>query len=587
MQLQPSLTQTQLTNTSTDPVTEYAQSVCDGRVLAGPLVRAACKRHLEDLEQQDQRSIDWRLDKADRAIGFFADVLCLNGGEFEGLPFELEPFQKFIVGSLFGWYGADGYRRFRRAYIEIGKGNGKSPMAAGIGLYMLTADQEPRAEVYAAAAKKDQALIMFRDAVAMVDHSPRLSGQTKKYGGATPWNLLHPGSGSFFRAISSDDSQSGPRPHCGLLDEVHEHPDSTVVEMIRAGTKGRRQALIVEITNSGFDRTSVAWQHHEYSKRIVERERDDESWFAYICGLDQDDDWRDERVWIKANPNLGKSITLKYLREQVREAVGMPSKQSIVKRLNFCEWVDAESPWIDGEAWRSCEQPLVLADYEGRDCYGGLDLSGKNDLSALDLAFPREGGGFDTFSFFWTPADTIHEREERDRVPYALWRDQEHLIATPGRSIDYSYIAHQIKSLMGRFNIKAIAFDRYRIDDLERELSDLGMSIEKVSVGEEPKGGSDLLLVQHGQGYKDMHPAVETLETEILNSRLRVQKNPVMTMCSANAVLTMDPAGFRKFDKRPGKSMGRIDGIVAKAMSVRIASAVPPDSYVSGRLVAL
>jgi phage terminase large subunit-like protein len=216
MHPQQAQTPTQLTSISTDPVADYARSVVEGAILAGPLVRFACKRHLEDLEQQDQRALDWRQDKADRAIGFFRDVLCLNGGEFEGVPFELEPFQKFIVGNLFGWYGADGYRRFRRAYIEIGKGNGKSPLAAGIGLYMLTADQEARAEVYAAAAKKDQALILFRDAVVMVDKSPMLSRQLKKYGGGTPWNLLHQSSGSFFRAISSDDSQSPTLGSIGL-----------------------------------------------------------------------------------------------------------------------------------------------------------------------------------------------------------------------------------------------------------------------------------------------------------------------------------------------------------------------------------
>lgn len=585
MHLQESQKQTLPINILIDPVEEYARQVCDGEVIAGPLVRAACARHLRDLQEQDELGLDWRLDQALRAIGYFADVLRLNGGEFEGVPFELEPWQKFIIGSLFGWYGADGYRRFRRAYIEIGKGNGKSPLAAGIGLYMLTADREPRAEVYAAAAKKDQAMILFRDAVSMVDQSPKLSGQMKKYGGAQPWNLLHPSSGSFFRAISSDDSQSGPRPHCGLLDEVHEHPDSTVIEMIRAGTKGRRQALIVEITNSGFDRTSVAWAHHEYSQRIVMGELRDEAWFAYVCGLDQDDDWRDERVWIKANPNLGKSITLKYLREQVREAIGMPSKQSIVKRLNFCEWVDAEAPWIDGEAWRSRESAIDFKQYEGRDCYGGLDLSGKNDLTALSLAFPGET--IDCFSRFWTPGGTLKEREERDRVPYCTWRDQGHLLPTPGKSIDYAFIAHEIKLLMNQVNLKAIAFDRYRIDDLVRELSEVGISTEVAKLGEEPLGGADLVLIPYGQGFKDMGPAVDNIETLILNGGVRVDKNPVMTMCAANAVLVSDPAGSRKFDKRPNKSTGRIDGLISLSMALKIATATPQASYASGRLVAL
>lgn len=537
------------------------------------MVRAACARHLRDVQEQQRRGIVWRPDLAVHKISFFPDVLRLNGGEFEGKPFVLEPFQQFIVGSLFGWLSPDGYRRFRVAYIEMGKGNGKSPLAAGIGILMQLADQEPRAEIYAAATKKDQAMILFRDAVAMRDQSPKIAERLTKYGGANCWNLYDKEKGSFFRAISSEDSQSGPRPHCGLIDELHEHPNSIVVDMMRAGTKGRRQALILEITNSGFDRNTVCFAHHEYSERIVKGAVDDESWFAYVCGLDEDDDWRDETVWPKANPNLGVSITLKYLREQVREAIGMPSKQSLVRRLNFCEWVGSEEPWIDIDAWMATEHFLVLEDYAGRECFGGLDLSGKNDLSALALVFPTPEG-FDAVPFFWTPEQGLKDREDRDRAPYSQWVREGHLLTTPGRSIDYAYIAHQIMELTRRYSLKAIAFDRWRIEDLLRELDEVGISAETVEPGAEAEGSPDLLLINHGQGFKDMGPAVEALETSVLNSQLRMQTNPVMRMCSLNAQCTSDPAGNRKFDKRPGKSTGRIDGIVALAMALRCAMGV-------------
>lgn len=582
----PKARKTRRKSTSDDPVTQYAKDVVSGAVVAGPLVRAAGQRHLRDLEQQESRGIVWKPEVALHTFGFFRDVLTLPAAsshkhssqeidEAENIPFELEPFQQFIVGSLFGWFTADGFRRFRVSYVEIGKGNGKSPLAAGIGLKMEVADKEPRAEVYAAATKKDQAMILFRDAVAMRDKSPALIKRLDKYGGgANCWNLFDKGSGSFFRVISSEDSQSGPRPHCGLIDELHEHPNATVVDMMRAGTKGRRQALIFEITNSGFDRNSVCFAHHEYSERILNGLIEDDSWFAYVCGLDEGDDWRDERVWMKANPNLGVSITHKYLREQVREAIGMPSKESTVRRLNFCEWVGSESPWIDTDAWLKCEHFLSLDEYKGQPCYGGLDLSGKNDLTCLALDFPTDEG-HDTFSIFWAPEQGLKDREDRDRVPYTQWHREGHLRVTPGRSIDYGYIAQEIAQLRGKVDLKGIAFDRWRIDDLMRELDAIGITCEIVQMGEEPTGSPQLILVPHGQGFKDMNPAVESIEESVLNSQLRVAKNPVMTMCALNAICATDPAGNRKFDKRPGKSTGRIDGLVATAQAHRYATSAP------------
>lgn len=681
-----------------DPVTAYARLVTSKQQLAGPLVRAACKRHLDDLVKGPARGLQWDIAAAQRVIGFFSDVLRLNGGEHEGGQFVLEPAQIFIVGSLFGWKTADGYRRFRVAFIEKGKGNGKalavetpiatphgwatmgalrsgdtvfdetgkpccvvvahpvsddsvcyrvefdggdkiiasaehlwqleqvglrttadifealhsennsvslpgnrtiisceqiesvavrcitvdspsgmflagrsmvpthnSPLAAGIGLYMLTADGEPRAEVYAAATKKDQAMVLFRDAVAMVDQSPVLRDAVRKIGGVSPWNLVYQRTSSFFRSIASDDAQSGPRPHCALLDEIHEHPDDMIVEMMRAGTKGRRQALIFMITNSGTDKTSVCWRYHEYTDRIVNGIVEDDSFFGFVCSLDPNDDWKDESIWLKANPLLNVSITLKYLREQVREAIGMPGKQSKVRRLNFCEWVEASNPWIDQDLWNSCEQEIDLTSLHGLPCFGGLDLSGKNDLSSLTLTF-RIGSNLVSVSWFWTPKDTMRQREDRDRVPYTLWSEQGHLEATPGKSIDYAFIAKKIGDLAAVFNIKEIAFDRYRIDDLFRELDEAGIEAYVVTGDED---GSGIRMIPHGQGFVDMGRAVDALETSVLNGNIRVQKNPVMTMCAANAVLVEDPAGNRKFDKRKGKSSGRIDGVLSLAMSVR------------------
>ena len=287
-------------------------------------------------------------------------MLKLNGGDYEGKPFELLPWQKFIVGSLFGWQGIDGYRRFRVAYVETAKGSGKSPLAAGIGMKGLVADNEPRAEIYSAATKKDQAMILFRDAVAMVDQSPELSKRLTKSGtGERCWNLAYMAQGAFFRPISSDDGQSGPRPHIGLIDELHEHKTNTVVEMMRAGTKSRRQALIFMITNAGHNRMGPCWGYHEYGAKVAAGEVEDDAFFPFVCGLDElDDPFSDESCWPKANPSLQDADLpgMKYIREQVVEAKGMPSKEAIVRRLNFCQWTDAESPWISGEVWRGAQR---------------------------------------------------------------------------------------------------------------------------------------------------------------------------------------------------------------------------------------
>ena len=563
--------------TVVDACTRYADDVVSGKVVAGPLVRSACQRHLTDLERGKDRGLVWLPEKAARADGFFRDVLRLNGGEFEGLPFELHPSQQFIVGSLFGWYAEDGFRRFRVAYVEIGKGNGKSPLAAGLGLYMMTADNEPRAEVYSVATKREQAQILFRDAVAMVQQSPALAKRIEVLGGTMPWNMVHSASHSFFRTLSSDEGQSGPRPHCVLVDELHEHADDSAVEKQRAGMKSRRQPLQFEITNSGFDRLSVCYRHHDYGRRLLDGRVEDDERFVYICGLDEEDDWQDESVWVKANPLLGTAVTLKYLRGQVREARGMPSKQSLVKRLNFCVWVDASAPWIDGDVWRAAVRPLDREALRGRRCVAALDLSGKNDLTALTLYFADEKP-HRALTYFWTPEDTLQRREERDMAPYAQWVREGHLLTTPGKAIDYGFAAAKLRDLMAEFRITELSFDRWRMDDFIRELDDLSVTYEVVDFGKEPEFTPDLVLHNHGQGFRDMGPAVDAVETALLNGELLVDVNPVMTMCAANAVLTVDPAGSRKFDKRPGKSTGRIDGVITLAMAARTAQLSPKES---------
>jgi phage terminase large subunit-like protein len=544
-------------STSRDPVTRYARNVVSGKIIAGPHVRDACRRHLDDLDTGPARGLFFDLAAVERSIGFFRDVLRLNGGEYEGVPYELLDWQAFIVGALFGWHGVDGFRRFRSAYVETAKGSGKSPMAAGIGLYGMMADSEPGAEVYAAATKKDQAMILFRDAVAMVDHSPALAAAITKSGtGLGVWQLSALSTYSFFKPISSEGGgQSGPRPHVSLLDELHEHKDGYVIEMLKAGQKSRRQPLMVSITNSGTDKRTVCWSYHDYGAKVSAGQLKDDEFFAYICALDEGDDpFKDEKCWHKANPSLRHGLPgMRYLRGQVNEARGMPSKESIVRRLCFCQWVEAAAPWIGGEAWFACEDKAFdLHRLLGRRCWGGLDLSSTQDLTALVLEFePTDDDPYwRQLEWFWLPGDGLHDKADKDRVPYIAWRDAGWLLTTPGRAINKLAVIKQAAEIASLYDLQAIAYDRWRIEDLKMLMEQEGISLP---------------LVPYGQGFKDMAPAVDEIERRIIERLLRHRGNPVMTWCAANAVVSSDPAGNRKIAKE--KATGRVDGIVAAVMA--------------------
>ena len=478
-----------------DPVRAYARAVLRKRdpVVVGPHVRAACRRHLADLKDGRKRGLKWDRAAAERVIGFFRDVLRLKGGRFEGRPFELLPWQCFLVGSLFGWKRGDGTRRFRRAYIEAGKGCGKTPVAAGIGLYMLCADGEASAEVYVGAYNQAQAQVLFRDAAAMVRQSPGLSGRLTMSGGMEKHNIAYLERRSFFRPISTERQgrgKSGPIPHCALLDELHEHPTGAMVEFLDAGTKFRSQPLTIMITNSGSDMETVCWDYHDYAVKVADGSLEDDSFFSYVCALDEGDDpFKDESCWPKANPSLPHIPGYDYLRGQVRAAKGIPSKQYVVRRLNMCEWSESAEGWLPRELWQPAQAELNLSDYEGMPCGAGLDLSLTSDLTAFLLAFETEPRNWDAFAFFWMPGDRLLELEDRDGMAprYQQWRDEGHLFAPPGKVIDYGHAAKFIVDICAQFDVTAIAYDPARIEYLRNALDDIGKSVP---------------LVEHGQGFK-------------------------------------------------------------------------------------
>jgi len=555
---------------STDPVLAFAQAVTSGKEIAGPLVRLAAERHLRDLKDGAKRGLTWDLPAAERVFDYFRSVLRLNSDDsLEGTPFELHPVQKFIVGSLFGWKLKDGSRRYRVAYIEMAKGGGKSPLSAGIGLYMLTADGESAGQVYSAAVDKDQAKVSFHFAAGFVTKSELLSSAITKSGGkygdeTRVHNLFHRKSGSYFRPMSSESKgkgKSGFLPHCVILDELHEHPTAAMVEFVRANTKGRKQPLVLMITNSGvFDNSSVAWQYHEYAREVLEQRREDDEFFFFVCGLDPKDDYRDEKNWPKANPMYLSGIPPKrYLAQQVREAEGMPSKESIVRRLNFCEWVESLDPWVTKDVWDQNAAKVAIDTLRGRPCFGGLDLSRRTDLTTLVLVFPQDDDTKDVLLFAWTPADGLKEREHIDKADYSRWVSEGFLITTPGPTIDYDFVAAKFGVLTAVYDFQAVAFDHWHFDEMERALNIANVNLK---------------CVDHAQGFVGMNPAIEAAEQDLKNGRLRHGGNPLLTWCVFNVKIEKNSAGLRAFVKQ--KATGRIDAAVSMAMACNLASSFEP-----------
>lgn len=591
--------------TSADPVTSWAQAVVASEIVVGPHVRNAARRHLVDLADGPKRGLAWDLAAAMRAIGFFRDVLRLNGGQFEGVPFVLHPSQAFIVGSLFGWKRADGTRRFRRCFIEIGKGNGKSPMAAGIGHYCLVADGEARAEVYAAASKKDQAMVLYRDAVAMVDQSPALTRRLTRSGGNPVWNLADLRTGSFFRPISSESGQSGPRPHCALCDEVHEMRDGTVLEMLERGFKWRRQPLLVMITNSGVDRNSVCGIEHDHAVRVaagtmapdddfafVGEPVDDET-FAFVCALDRDDDpLEDPGCWAKANPLLGVTITQDYLAGVVRQAKQLPGKLAGILRLHFCQWTASAEGWISRPALEAVLADFDPDEHQGKRVWLGLDLSGSQDLTALGAVVEtgvtkvqRDDGAvvelptYDAWAEAWTPRDTLAERQLRDRAPYDVWVRQDWLHAESGRTIRLDFVAARVAEYVALYDVQLLVYDRYSYSRFADELDALGLTIAQA---EHPQGGKRRAkpsaaqaeeVVREGREPEGlwMPGSVNAFETLVLEGRIRIRRNPVAVMAIMGAALERDPFDNRWLSKR--KAVLRIDPAVALVMAVGAATA--------------
>lgn len=592
-----------------DPVTLYARMVLNGTIVAGPYVRLACKRHLDDLVHGPKRGLIWDVRAARRAIDFFYDVLTVEEKD-EVVPFVLLDWQVFVVGSIFGWKTRKGVRRFTRAYIEGAKGCGKTPLAGGIGLYMMVADKEMSAQVFAAGASREQSMVLFTDVVNMVDSSPLLKRRLKKSGKSPVWQLTHLPSRSIFRPLSRGKSKSGQRVHCGLVDELHEHPDRYTIDMLTAGFKGRKQPLLFIITNSGFDRTTVCWEWHEDAVAVAEGLRTNDRLFSYVMALDlEDDPLEDPSCWPKTNPGLNITITTEFLEDQVRDAQQIPGRENMVRRLNFCEWTDADLGWMTRSAWMACEETLVefakpggkslegggsalAPHFAGAELYCAVDLSFSFDLTALAFVFP-EGDNLLAWIEYFTPLETAAEREKKDRRPYMEWIRQGLIHGVPGKVVRKQHVARRVAEVTGSFDLKWAAFDRYAHKDLEDQMQEDGVHAPWI---EHPQGFRRAGHLPHpkfrGKDGKPvdnplwMPDSVRALETRIIEKTLLVQPSPVTRSQVSSVVIRNDPAGTgnRVFDK--AKAVGRIDGVVALAMAVGAAEMRLPVMDLSGFLAA-
>ncbi len=532
-----------------DPTTAYAEAVVASKLVTGKLVRLACERHLRDLQTARERGYVWSLDHALHALRWMFGNLKHSKGEWAGRAFELSPWQCFIVGSLFGWRRVvDGTRRFRTAHNEIARKNGKSTLAAGVGLYCMQSEQEPGAEIYCAATKKDQARIVFDEARNMVRQSPTLARRIKAYTS----NLSDASLGAKMEPLGADsDTLDGLNAHCGIVDELHAHRNRMVWDLLETSMGARRQPLMFGITTAGSDRHSICWEQHTYADQVLSGVLEDDAFFAYIASLDEGDDWKDEALWTKGNPGLGVSVKIESLRRECEKAIALPGAQNTFKRLRLNVWTEQVTRWIDLDVWAKGGDPIDSASLRGRPCFAGLDLSATTDLSAWALLFPpmHPGERWKVRVRFFVPDENVRRRVERDRVPYDVWIRDGWIEATPGNVVDYAFIRARALEDAKLFDIQEAAYDRWNATQLVTELQDDGLT-----------------MVPFGQGFASMAAPCREFEKLIVGGELQHGGNPVLTWCAANVSASEDPAGNRKPDK--SKSTGRIDGIVAMLMAL-------------------
>jgi phage terminase large subunit-like protein len=545
-----------------DRATEYAHKVVDGQIVAGRLVRLACERHLRDIEHGHERGLRWDPALSEKAIDFFLFVHHFEGPK-AGQPVELELWQCFSVGSIFGWQRwSDEFnrwiRRFRKAFNEVAKKNGKTLTAGGVGLRLAFFDDEAGAQVYAAATKRDQAKIVWGGAKTMTAQSPALRARIS----ARVLSLYDAATASSFRPLGRDaGGEDGINPSAVIIDEEHRHEDRELINVLGQSMGARMQPLLYIITTAGTTGESVWADDHDYAVRVLEGLVDDDALFAVIYTLDEKDDPFDEANWPKANPNLGVSLTWSEMRQRAQEAREMPANLNDFLRLRLDVRTQSTTRWMAPEQWAACSAPVdALA---GRLAYGGLDLGSRSDLAAFLAIVPVPGDDelLDVVCRFWCPEDGVEQRSKRDRVPYDVWVREGWITATPGNVTDYDRIRADLNLFIG-------------VDpDAEEQSIDFADLYE---LGYDPHDATQLSTQLQSDGFRlvrimqstaELDAAVKEVERLVSSRKLRHGGNPVLAWMVDNALMVQDAAGRRRPDKE--KARDKIDGVPALLMAVK------------------
>jgi phage terminase large subunit-like protein len=539
-----------------DPVTQYALDVVAGRIVAGQLVRKACERHLRDLADGHERGLRWEWTNTDpsvmsgkKAVEFFGllrhykgDLGREDGGK--GAFVHLEAWQRFVVGSAFGWKRADGLRRFRSVYLEVGKKNGKTLLGAGVMLLLTFFDGEPGAESYSLATKEDQAKLSWNDGAQFVAKNASIARQVRKVGK----RLVNERTASFWMPLGrdSDTGDQGINPHSGLVDELHVLDSRDPIDNLETATSSRSQPMIWKITTAGVKRESVWADERADAVAILEGRATDDSVLALVYTLDEGDDPFDEAVWPKANPNLGVSVRVDGLREQAEKAKRSPGKLNAFLRYRMNIPTAVATRAISIEEWDANAGEPVINDGDG--CYMGLDLASVRDLTALIGLF-RHDDEYSVLCRFWCPEEGIVERSRRDGVPYDDWVRDGYLTATPGNVTDYDYIEEEVKQLAKQYGIGEIGFDKWNATQLSVDLM---------------ADGANMVAIP--QTHAGLGPAWREFEKLILDRKLRHGGHPILRWMAGNVETETDAQGNQKPSKR--HSTERIDGIVALLMAL-------------------
>lgn len=533
-----------------------------GEIPTGRLVYLAVQRHYQDLVKGAARGLLFSPAHAWHIIEYIERFFVHIKGPLAGKPILLDPWQKFWTAVLYGWRRqSDGSRRFSRGYEEVARKNGKSTWKGPQGSYLFSMDGEIGAEVYAVATTRAQAMTVFKPAFdnikRWVRRSAGVARSFKVFSGLNQ-EKIELDTSVFAPLPANAENLDGLNPSAILFDELHAQRSRDVWDVMETALGARRQPLLSAITTAGFILDGICTEVRSYLISVLEGKRVDDAVFGYVYTLDTDDDPFVEENWYKANPGLGKSKTLEYMRGMARKAAALPGARAnfLTKDLNV--WCNSADGWFDISVWDKGGKKFDPEVLKGRRCFGGLDLASTRDLVAYSLVFPPEIEGEDWYVlvWFWCPQEKINAEEHDDAAPYKAWQEAGWITGTEGNVTDYNPVRLRILQSLQEYDVQEIGFDRWNALQLANELMEQGVP-----------------LVEVPQNTGGMYPGSKLLEELVYGKLMQHGGNPVLRWCAANTALLFDSNGNFRPDKKKSNANGRIDGVVATVMALSRAAA--------------